>query len=402
MNFIIRLENFILSLLIVLIFGVTLFFVLDIMEIIDVPEKYSLATYIYSNTNTVATMDVPSRVDEPVPAEYVVNTVTDDFAKGEEIGETYSGGAFDPSLLDKSYTIDQTVESPNVSDVNADRLYYNQLDMYGQKIYDSILDHKEDMKSGVYVIDFGKDFNELLHTETGSDVLNNSFQLGVNAVMFDHPEIFYIDITNIYLMTEVTTRAFSKTYEVSLGSNGTSYLYPEFQNGKLNDAIASVEAVRDNVKDTLEGYDDYTKIISVHDFIVNNAEYEKNPTSQNVYNMYGALIDYKAVCEGYAKGFKYLMDTLNIPCVVACGIGTNNEGNTENHAWNYVYINDRWYALDSTWDDPIIIGYGKVTDSIRYHYFLKGSNSFFTDHTEDGKIIDSSSFSYPKISEEDF
>ena len=189
---------------------------------------------------------------------------------------------------------------------------------------------------------------------------------------------------------------------MSLGSNGTSYLYPEFQNGKLDEALATVEGVKNNVKETLEGYDDYTKIISVHDYIVNNAEYEKNPTSQNVYNMYGALVDYKAVCEGYAKGFKYLMDTLNIPCIVACGIGTNNEGKIENHAWNYVYINDRWYALDSTWDDPIIVGYGKVTDTIRYHYFLKGSNSFFEDHTEDGKIIDSSQFVYPKISEEDF
>ena len=220
--------------------------------------------------------------------------------------------------------------------------------------------------------------------------------------MFDHPELFYIDITKIYLMTEVTTRAFSKTYEVSLGSNGQSYLYPEFQDGKVYDAIAAIENVRDSVVTTLDGYDDYTKIISVHDFIVNNAEYEKDNSSQNVYNMYGALIDYKAVCEGYAKGFKYLMDSLNIPCVVACGVGTNNEGYTENHAWNYVFINEKWYALDATWDDPIIRGYGKITDAIRYHYFLKGSNSFFTDHTEDGKIIDISSFSYPELSEEDF
>ena len=402
MDLIIKLENFILSLLIVLIFGVTLFFVLDIMQIIDVPEKYSLATYIYSNNNKVESVDVPTRVDEPVPDGYVVDTSSDELAQGEEIGKTYSGGYFDPSLLDKSYSIDQTVESPNVSDVDADRLYYNQLDMYGQKIYDSILDHKDQMKSGLYVIDYGKDFNELLHREDGQEVLNNAFQLGVNAVMFDHPEIFYIDITKIYLMTEEITRAFSKTYIVSLGSNGESYLYPEFQDGKVYDAVAAVEGVRDSVRDTLDGYDDYTKIISVHDFIVNNAEYEKDSTSQNVYNMYGALIDYKAVCEGYAKGFKYLMDELNIPCIVACGVGTNSEGYTENHAWNYVYINDEWYALDATWDDPIIRGYGKITDAIRYHYFLKGSNSFFTDHTEDGKIIDISRFVYPALSEDDF
>ena len=117
MDFIIRLENFILSLLIVLIFGVTLFFVLDVLQIIEVPEKYSLATYIYSNKNTIEPVEVPTRVDEPVPDGYVVDTSNDEIAQGEEIGETYSGGYFDPSLLDKSYTIEQKIEqSPDITE----------------------------------------------------------------------------------------------------------------------------------------------------------------------------------------------------------------------------------------------------------------------------------------------
>lgn len=42
----------------------------------------------------------------------------------------------------------------------------------------------------------------------------------------------------------------------------------------------------------------------------------------------------------------------------------------------------KWYAVDVTWDDPIIIGSGKVGDDIRYKYFLKGSNAFYESHRE--------------------
>ena len=38
------------------------------------------------------------------------------------------------------------------------------------------------------------------------------------------------------------------------------------------------------------------------------------------------------------------------------GTATNSSGQTENHAWNCIKINDVWYEVDPTWDDPIIIG----------------------------------------------
>lgn len=60
------------------------------------------------------------------------------------------------------------------------------------------------------------------------------------------------------------------------------------------------------------------------------------------------------------------------------GTATNSQGETENHAWNYVQLNGIWYAVDCTWDDPIIIGNGKINESIKYQYFLKGSKEFNT------------------------
>lgn len=84
------------------------------------------------------------------------------------------------------------------------------------------------------------------------------------------------------------------------------------------------------------------------------------------------------------------------------GEGNNTEGETEKHAWNYVQINDNWYAIDATWDDPLSMA-GWVSESSKYHYFLKGSNDILKDHTpsrqftEGGKI-----FSYPTLSSSNY
>lgn len=73
---------------------------------------------------------------------------------------------------------------------------------------------------------------------------------------------------------------------------------------------------------------------------------------------------------------------------------------TEPHAWNYVKMeDDNWYAVDTTWDDPIIIGGGSVFGVNKHKYFLKGSNDFFQTHVEDGDVSGKGQvFEYPTIS----
>ena len=85
------------------------------------------------------------------------------------------------------------------------------------------------------------------------------------------------------------------------------------------------------------------------------------------------------------------------------GTGTNTQGKTEKHAWNAVNVGGSWYLIDTTWDDPIIVGRGVVLKSTYYKYFLKGSSTFSKDHilekqfTDGGKV-----FSYPTISVTDY
>ena len=67
--------------------------------------------------------------------------------------------------------------------------------------------------------------------------------------------------------------------------------------------------------------------------------------------------------------------------------------------WNYVQINDKWYAVDVTWDDPILIGKATLSDESRYKYFCRKSD-FNDNHYSDGVIsVNGTKFIYPDLVE---
>ena len=279
------------------------------------------------------------------------------------------------------------------------------MDEYGKTIYKGLEDNKENMKSGTYEIDFGTEFNDLLNSEEGTETLNMAFQSAWNAYTYDNMDVFYIDVEKLTLLTQTTTIAGISTHRVKLanGDNAT-YLKSNFTaQGKIDGKLNLLSAMREEMKKQLQNLSDYDKIREVHYWLIQNVEYDSDLTAEEPYSMSGALTEGKAVCEGYARAFKYIMDGLGIPCVLVSGTATNSSGLTESHAWNYVYLNDQWYAIDVTWDDPIIIGDGYVSDDTMYQYFLKGRNTFLTTHVEDGFLTDNSlEFDFPTLCPNDY
>ena len=207
----------------------------------------------------------------------------------------------------------------------------------------------------------------------------------------------------MYLNIETTTFGNSVTYNVYINNgNENNYFIDEFTSqSQVESAISQIEQVKNQILQNRSGnaYDD---IRMVHDYLVENIEYDTTISQSNIYNVYGALVNGRAVCEGYARSFKYLMDELGIPCTLVIGTGTNSQGQTENHAWNYVQLNGTWYAIDCTWDDPVS-STGYVSQSSRYRYFLKGSSEFMQDHTPSGQFTEGGKvFNYPTLSGQEF
>lgn len=289
---------------------------------------------------------------------------------------------------------------PNENESTVSRYYYSQLDETGKKLYDGLQKNKENLKSGNYTIDYGTQFNTLLNTDGGEEKFNQAFQSAWNAFSYDNVDLFYINVSKLTLKNEYTSLGGIKTYKISIGpGNNENYLKNTFKNKQeVENAKNYLENIKKQMIEQTASDDDYTKISKVHNWIIYFADYQNDENAKDKNTIYGTLKNGKAVCEGYARTFKYLMDGVGVPCLLISGTATNSQGQTESHAWNYVQINDTWYAIDVTWDDPVVTG-GEQTDEMRKKYFLKGSEEFFKDHREDGKISEQSiSFKFPILS----
>lgn len=96
--------------------------------------------------------------------------------------------------------------------------------------------------------------------------------------------------------------------------------------------------------------------LQLHDLLCGYVEYDFDRASEDSlrgpdraarpYSMTGAMLDRKAVSEGYALAFKALCDTLRINCQIVQG---RLDG--ENHIWNVIELFGNWYWVDTAADD---------------------------------------------------
>lgn len=284
-----------------------------------------------------------------------------------------------------------------------DDYFYDQLEEPSKIFYRALESNKENLKTGTYKIEFGDAFSNVLNASGGEKLLGEYYQSAVETYIYDHPEVFYINVNKMYLNIE-TTKGNKVTYNVFINSGNQANYLEDGYNSKeqIDSALAEIENVKNQILSQKTG-DAYKDIKMVHDYLIDSVEYDTTLSNTDIYNIYGALVSKSSVCEGYAKAYKYLMDALGIPCVIVIGTGTNSSGQSENHAWNYVQINNIWYGVDTTWDDPVVIGGGKPTQTARYQYFLKGENTLNKDHFPNGQFTQGGNiYSFPSLSKNDF
>lgn len=323
---------------------------------------------------------------------------------------TTSSGGTNQNEIQTPEILQTTIETISPSDKKIDysnstinKYFYSQLDNYSKIIYNALEKNKENMKTGTYEINLGTEFTKVLSENNGEKTLGDYYQTAVEAYTYDNPEIFYIDFQKLYLNIETTTRGEEKTYKVLINSgNNSNYLVDGFTKEKIDDSLNEIDKIKTYFIQNNQ-QNEYQNIKNVHDYLVETIDYDETISQQNIYDIYGALINKKCVCEGYAKAFKYLMDAIDVPCVIVAGEGTNSDGNTENHAWNYVQLNGIWYAIDCTWDDPILMNGAVLTNSAKYKYFLKGANNFYQTHTPNGQFTEGGKmFTFPQLNTQNY
>lgn len=135
------------------------------------------------------------------------------------------------------------------------------------------------------------------------------------------------------------------------------HTYSKKEIKKINDKVDEIinTVITDNmaVKEQIK---------AIHDYIINNTEYDTlkseniKDTTYKSNTAYGVLLENHGICSGYSDAMKIFLDKLNI---------INYKVSNDQHIWNVVYLNETWYHLDLTWDDPI-----SEINITRDNYFL--------------------------------
>ena len=228
---------------------------------------------------------------------------------------------------------------------------YDYLDDAQKYVYDAIVSNAGNL---TFTINFP---NNLF---AYADYNNKSYLTAImNAVCTDRPDIFYYAGYAITGGTLYSGNKYLKTMNYQARPYDSYYTSSNVK-GYYNALMAKIPQVPVDLSNR------YNFIKSVHDYLADTVYYPDLNSSdykKSAHDAYGALVEGRAVCQGYSDAIKLLCDYYNIPCV--CISGT---ANGSGHMWNAVQMdNGKWYFIDCTWDDQ--------DSRLFYDFFLVGTQS---------------------------
>lgn len=189
----------------------------------------------------------------------------------------------------------------------------------------------------------------------------------VKYVLNSHPELISITGGYYYYTSgdKVTKLIFS--YNSSAKDDQT----------KLQEAIDEVDSKVD-----ISGMTDEEIVLAYHEYLTSSVAYAYEAYlsgslgGKHEYDMYGALVNHSAVCQGYAETMFYFLRKAGLPCAIASSKNIN-------HAWNIVKLNGKWYHIDATWDDPVWDMPGRSLHTYFLVSFDTMNKNTLTNHTKD-------------------
>ncbi len=191
----------------------------------------------------------------------------------------------------------------------------------------------------------------------------------------------------------------STEIELSLKLTDEVYVYDAICNGgDIMQAPKTAQKLHKKVVKILDtqikpSMSDYKKELAFYKYLLDTCIYNKKhvkmcqcstrkgeiaiPTDPS-HTAYGALIDGNPVCSGYARAMHLLLTCEGINAKIISG-----KGEGEEHCWNLIELDGKWYQLDATWDD------NDIAKKSSYYYFNITDDMMYGSHIWDKEM-------YPK------
>lgn len=203
---------------------------------------------------------------------------------------------------------------------------------------------------------------------SGCGVTKNNVGELYQHFISDNPQYFYLTSSCQYTFNPSTNEVLS--------------LYPKYitaDSDNLMDEAKNEEEIKEQNDIILEMKDAFEintqqlmscitpemssvdKLLALHDALACHTSYKTQSIGaypSSIYSAYGAIVERGGVCQSYALAYQYLATLAGIQdiCVVS----------NQLHGWNMVYLDEQWYHIDVTYDDPN----PNINGRVNHKYFL--------------------------------
>lgn len=190
------------------------------------------------------------------------------------------------------------------------------------------------------------------------------------AFLYDHPEIFWLGKSYNY-------RVSVKEEEMA---DAVSVIPIPDSEEELSRERREFESAAQSILERAKGAkDDRERVLVLYNCLTEEIEYEEealyNSALEYEHTAYGAIAGRRAVCDGIALAYKYLLDQSGIKCILIPGLS----GETP-HVWNTVFWDGSWHEADPTWD-------AASEESSRGQYFDLTTEEMNKDHEREKEGI---------------
>ena len=209
----------------------------------------------------------------------------------------------------------------------------DQATLYAESIYDHLYTQLRALAEEISVSSYNLTIDE--------------FREAYSTTLYMHPDLYFCESRFGYRKSGSTVTSMIPSYSTT-------------DKAVIDQEAAKIEAALDELS---EGFDELAFeseiLLLIHDRLAMYTAYDTTHVKRNAHDL---LVDGKAVCEGYSSAFYALASRAGIP------VGFVSSEKIK-HIWNAVCINDKWYHVDVTFDDPTNDRYGNV-----WHNYLLKSN----------------------------
>ena len=211
------------------------------------------------------------------------------------------------------------------------------------------------------VINSKDEIYSMMYTILNNDYENYTFFCKYNCMM----DVEQVDSLTLSLINQlVSVRNQYKEIKTTYYTDGKVIINKSKRYTKedLDKIDTEIERLIKDLK--INSYSSITDKIKVfHDYLANTNTYDDvmaktNKSEYHSNTAIGPLFEGKAICDGYSDAMAFFLDKIGIENIKV----TNDE-----HVWNAVKIDNTWYHIDLTWDDPVYTDGSSLTT---YDYFM--------------------------------